>query len=76
MKKLQKRLYYDVVSTTPVLCRHCYTFLAYETEFVLFLVVLKKFCLAHDHELGQLTRHMNSDVRTLNFRSDIIFALL
>ena len=30
------------------------------------------FCLAHG--LGQLTRDVKSDVRTLNFASDIIFA--
>ena len=33
-----------------------------------------KFCLAHG--LGQLTRDVKSDVRTLNFRSDVIFAPL
>ena len=31
-----------------------------------------KFCLAHG--LGQLTRDVKSDVRTLNFGSDVIFA--
>ena len=44
----------------------CFYFLTYETEFVLFLAVL-------DHGLGQLIRDVKSDVRTLNFRSDVIF---
>ena len=46
-----------------------YFFLIYETEFVLVLVVLEKFCLAHG--LRQLIRDVKSDVRTLNFRSDV-----
>ena len=32
-----------------------------------------KFCLAH--ELRQLTRHVKSDVRKLNFKSDVTYAL-
>ena len=32
-----------------------------------------KFCLAH--ELGQLTRDVKSDVRILNFRRDVTYAL-
>ena len=37
-------------------------FLTYETDFVLFLGVQGKFCLAHD---------VKSDGRTLNFRTDV-----
>ena len=33
-----------------------------------------KFCLAHG--LRQLTRDVKSDVKTLNFTSDVIYALL
>ena len=33
----------------------------------------EKYCLAHG--LGQLTRDVKSDIRTLNIRSDVIFAL-
>ena len=32
----------------------------------------RKFCLVHG--LGHLSRDVNSDVRTLNFGSDVIFA--
>ena len=38
-----------------------------ETDFVLFLAVL-------ENELRQLTRDVKSDVRTLNFKSDVTFA--
>ena len=38
-------------------------FLTYETEFVLFLAVLKN-----------RSRDVKSDVRIINFRSDVIFA--
>ena len=31
-----------------------------------------KFCLTHG--LGQLTRDVKSDIRTLNFKSDVFFA--
>ena len=31
-----------------------------------------QFCLAYDQ--GQLTRNVKNDVRTLNFRSDVMFA--
>ena len=42
-------------------------------SFFLFLVVLKKICLAH--ELRQITRDIKSDVRTLNFISDVTFVV-
>ena len=46
--------------------------LTYKTEFVLFLAVVEKFCLAHG--LEQLSSDVKSYVRTLNFRSDFTFA--
>ena len=47
--------------------RNVYTFLTYETEFVIFSGA-GKFCIAH--VLRQLTRDVKHVVRTLNFRSD------
>ena len=43
-----------------------------ETELDLFLAVLEVSVFAH--RLRQLTRDVKSDVRTLNFRSDVTFA--
>ena len=47
-------------------------FPTYETEFVLFLVVLENFVLPLS--LDSLTHDVKCDVRTLNFRSDAFFA--
>ena len=49
----------------------CLGFLTYESEFVQFLAVLENPVLPHWQ--GQLSRDVKSDVRTLNFRSDVIF---
>ena len=49
-----------------------YPFLTYETEFALVSAVLKNYFLAH--ELKQFTRNVKSDVRTINFRSDVTCA--
>ena len=43
-----------------------------DLEFVIFLTVLENAYLVYG--LGQLTRDVNSDVRTLNFRSHVIIA--
>ena len=49
-------------------------FLIYETDLFYFLYFYAgKFCLAH--RLGQLTRDINCNVRILNFRSDVTYAL-
>ena len=48
-------------------CHMSCSFLTSGTEFVLFLAMLEKFCLAHG--LRQLTRDVKSGVRTLNFKS-------
>ena len=47
-------------------------YLTYETEFSSIFSDAGTFC--HDHGLGQLTRDVKSDVRTLYFRGDVIFA--
>ena len=46
-------------------------FLTYETEFVLFLAVLEISVLPETGWADMLTRDGKSDVRTLNFRSDV-----
>ena len=51
---------------------HNLFFLPMRQSLVYFFSGAGQFCLAHG--LGQLTHDVKSDVRTLNFRSDVIFA--
>ena len=50
-----------------------FSFLTYETEFVLFLAVLENSVLPI--RLRQLTGNAKSDTEILNFRSDVTYAL-
>ena len=63
-------------SASPLALKFCVwwakPFLTYETECVLFFSSAGKFCLAHG--LRQLIRDVTSDIRILNFRSDVTYA--
>ena len=57
---------------SSVVCPSFSIFLSYETEFVLFLAVLKNFVVPMGWDSSRAK--LKIDVRTLNFRSDVIFA--